>query len=361
MNRALGVLAFLAAAPAALAAQDQTANAIVGAEFRTVTFGNGYRTKSVSQLAVPIGITIPAGRRLTFDAGTYFVSARREDAAGAEATISGLTDLLLRGAFQIKPDVALFTVAVSVPTGQGSLDVAQDSVAREMSTDLLPFQVANFGTGLNVTTGLAFALPVGPWALGLAGSYRYAGSYEPFAGNATSLKPASEMRLRLGADRIVGQGRVSFGLTYSTFSNDEFGSNARSPGTRIIPQLSWSVPMGNNNLSFYAWDIYRNANEDPADSTIANQNTITVGAIYSLRMGRNVLRPQVEFRNAWAGPGGLHSNGKLFGVGLRYQANAGQRLAIIPGVRFDTGSRPVGATSYSFTGFSGSLTIRTNL
>lgn len=359
--RALRLSLATLALPAALAAQDTRSSFLVGAEFHTLTYASGTATKKITELAVPLGFTMPIGRRVTVDAGTYFVNAERQDSAGGSATISGLTDLVLRTAIQLKPDVAVFTLALNLPTGQGSLDAGQDSLARSVSSDLIPFQVANFGTGFNLTTGLAFAAPVGPWALGLAGSYRYNSSYEPFAGNNASLKPGGEIRLRVGADRLVGQGRFSFGVTYSTFSNDEFGSNSRSPGTRIIPQLSLSLPMGNNSLALYAWDVYRKVDENPADSSIANENTLTLGATYALRMGRNSLRPMVEFRSSMRGPGGLQSNGTLFGVGLRYVMNPGTRVSITPAVRFDTGSRPFGGSDFSFTGLTGSLTVRTTL
>ena len=152
---------------------------------------------------------------------------------------------------------------------------------------------------------------------------------------------------------------MSLGLTYSTFANDEFGSTARSPGKRIIPQASWSLPLGNNNLSLYAWDIYRNATEDPADPTIVDENTFTLGAMLSLRAGRNSLRPLVEFRRASAASGGPAGSGSLVGAGLRYVIGAG-RLSVIPGVRMDFGSRTTNGTSTSFTGFTGGLSIRTS-
>ncbi len=354
------VLLVLASLPASLRAQGESprAGALAGVEFRTVTYGTGYASKSASELAAPLGVTLPISRRITLDVGTYFFHAERKDSSGASTSVSGLADVVLRGAFQLKPDVAVLTVAVSVPSGQGTLSSSQDSVARAVATDLIPFPVTNFGTGVNVTTGLAFAAPVGPWALGLAGSYRYNGSYEPFENNPVSLKPGGEVRFRVGADRIVGQGRVSLGLTFSSFSNDEFGSSARSAGSRIIPQASWSLPVGNNNLAFYAWDIYRNVSASVADTSIA-RNTLAGGAVLALRMGRNTLRPQVEFRHAWNWSSG--SAGTLLGLGAHYSIAAGTRLTFVPGVRFDTGSLQHGTGTITFTGLSGSLTIRTSL
>lgn len=340
----------LAAIPASLAAQgDAHPGFLTGAEFRTVTYAAGLGLKSVSEFAVPIGATLPLGRRLTLDAGTYFVSATHKTESGESTSLSGLTDVILRGAFQLKPDVAVLTVALNLPTGNGTLDSFQVRIAKDAGGDLISYPVQNFGSGFNVTTGLALATPIGPWAVGLAGSYRYNGSYAPYAENDTlSLQPGGEMRVRIGADRIVGQGRVSLGLTYSTFSNDEFGSAAFSPGSRIIPQFSWSTPLGNNSLAIYGWDIYRNVK----DTNGVKENTLALGAILSLRTGRNTLRPLIEYRRAFEGP----SQGTLFGFGARYALAASDRLTLVPAVRMDVGH--VGTSSVSFTGFSAGMTIR---
>lgn len=357
----------LAALPAALAAQNTRARALVGAEFYSASFGAGIGTKSVSEFAVPLGMVVPVGQRLSFDVGTYFVNAQREDEAGGTASLSGLTDVVLRGGFQVIPDVVALTVSMNLPTGQASLDGDQLQVANATATDLIPFPVTSFGSGFNVTSGLAVAVPVGGWALGAAGSYRYNGEYQPLdtgltGGSATNLTPGAEFRLRLGLDRIVGQGRVSFGATYSTFSRDEFGADQINGGRRFITQASWSFPVGNSNVSLFAWDIARTA--DAADSTAttaalpeANENTLAVGAIASLQMGRNTLRPSLEFRRSWRGEPDLTGNGSLVSVGGRYFVQASDRFMVVPGLRFDVGS----ITGVSVTGFSFSLTVRANL
>ena len=361
MRRAAVTLTGLAFVPAILAAQvDVTRAGIVsGAEFRTVSFSTG-QTRRLSEFAVPIGFAAPLGRRVTFDIGTYFVSAQRKDDLGASATISGLTDVVVRTAIQLKPDVAVFTLSANLPTGKHELTNEQNTVAGNFATDLVPFPVSNFGSGMSVTSGLALAAPVGPWALGIAGSYRYNGSYTPFSDTSTTLKPGGEVRLRLGADRIVGQGRMSFGVTYSTFSNDEFGSAARKPGTRFIPQAAWSLPLGSggNSMSLYSWDVLRGA-----DNTVGSvsENTVALGAILAMRAGRNSLRPLLEVRHSWKDG---QNNGTLLGVGARYAITAGPRMSVTPGFRFDIGSQPLvpgSSTSANITGISASLTIRGSL
>ncbi|MFI5206536.1 MAG: hypothetical protein ACHQU8_03890 [Gemmatimonadales bacterium] len=340
-------------------------DALGGAEYRSVSFGSGLGIASLKELAVPLGLAIPMGSRLSLDAGTFFVSAQSQDGAGSSTTINGLTDVIVHGAYQIRPDVAVLTFSASVPTGHKTLSGQQQQIANAVATDLVPFPVTNFGSSFSVTTGLAYATPVGPWALGLAGSFRYASSYQPISDSGFStltIKPGAEMRLRLGADRIVGQGRLSLGVTYSTFSNDEIGSQSQSPGTRLIPQFTWSTPMGrNNSVVFYGWDVYRNVDESASVTGAVRQNTFALGASASLRSGANTLQPLFELRKGWQGPGGLHNAGTLVGLGLRYQMAAGERMTLTPGFRLDLGNLATSSGgSASVSGLSVSLTARTS-
>ncbi|MFI5280251.1 MAG: hypothetical protein ACHQU1_07135, partial [Gemmatimonadales bacterium] len=119
----------------------------------------------------------------------------------------------------------------------------------------------------------------------------------------------------------------------------------------------------NNSLVFYGWDVYRNVDENSQVNAGAKQNTVALGAMASLKSGaRNALRPQLELRQGWAGPGGLKNAGTLVGFGLRYQMAAGERMTVTPGLRLDVGSLTTGAgnPSASVTGLSFSLTARTS-
>ena len=349
------VLAALSLVPSLLSAQGAGGRPgiITGLEYRTLSYGSGGSLGKIDELAVPLGFSAPLGSRASFDVGTYFVRAKSDS-----TTISGLTDVVLRGAFQIKPDVAIFTLAVNVPSGKHALDPTQNVLAGQVATDLIQFPVSNFGTGFNVTTGLALAKPIGSWAMGLAGSFRYSGSYQPFVApnDTATLKPGGEVRVRLGADRLVGQGRLSLGFTYSTFSSDEYGGFSHSPGQRIIPQASWSFPVGRNSLALYAWDVLRHADSVGTFPKVS-ENTVSGGALLAIPVGRNSLRPQIEYRQT---TGGIQTNGKIFGAGVRYAIN-GPRVSFIPGFRYDFGSAPFGSSNVTLTGFSASLTVRSTL
>jgi hypothetical protein len=361
---ALG-LASLVLLPALLVAQPAQQGggvaALSGVEVRGLSFQSGLGIKSVTEVAVPFGVVWTASPRLSFDLGGRYASASRTDASGS-TTISGLTDIQVRGVYQIVRDIAVFTVAATLPTGTTKLTAAQLPVAGVIASDLLPFPVANFGSGFNVTTGLALAVPVAGWAIGVAGSYRQNGSYTPLADTSLSYKAGGEFRVRAGADRIVGQSRISVGFTYSSFGEDDFGSSPIfQSGRRYIGQASWSFPIGNVGLALYAWDLYRANGTLPIDGSMTDKrNVLALGGVASIRMGRSVLRPQLEYRAHTVGASQLSSAGKLFSIGTLLEMPLGQRLTLLPVARIDLGNivNPLTATAVSFTGWDLGLTLR---
>jgi hypothetical protein len=234
--------------------------------------------------------------------------------------------------------------------------------AGAVASELIPFPVQSFGTGANVTTGLAVAVPVAGWAVGLGGAYRFSGAYSPMATVDSTYKPGSELRFRVGADRVVGQGRVSLGFTYSTFSQDEFGgASIFQPGKRYISQASWSFPVGNLGLALYVWDLYRNGGTVLLSSSpTEKQNVLTAGVAASVQMGRSVLRPQLEFRKHTAGVDKLEAAGQLLSLSARLSMPLSEAFALTPAVRFDTGN-VVSGVAYGFTGWGLSVGIRATL
>jgi len=379
--RAARTLPFLTAAvlfPASLLAQAAPAGSTTGfggVEARGLSFQSGLGgLKSVTEIAVPFAVVWQASSRFTLDLGGRYASVSRKDSTGASVSISGLTDIQARGVYQIVPDLAVVTVSVNLPTGVTKLTAAQLPVANAIASDMIPFPVANFASGFNVTTGLALAVPVGGWALGLAGSYRANGSFTPISDTGaagSSYKAGGEFRVRLGADRIVGQGRLSLGFTYSSFGEDEFGNSPLfQSGKRFISQASWNFPIGNLGLALYAWDLYRAAGSVIVDTTSTEKrNVLAVGVVVSVQTGRSVLRPQVEFRNYSTGlclgavTSQLCAGGKLASLGARYQIPIGGRVSLLPLVRLDVGNvvNPTNGQAVSFTGWSLGLTLRTSM
>jgi len=358
-------LASLVLLPAQLvaqpAAQGGRVAALTGVETRGLSFQSGLGIKSVTEVAVPFGVVWTASPRLSFDLGGRYATANRTDSSGS-TSISGLTDIQARGVYQLVRDIAVFTVAATLPTGKTKLTAAQLPVAGVIASDLLPFPVANFGSGFNVTTGLALAVPVGGWAIGVAGSYRQNGSYTPLADTSLSYKAGGEFRVRAGADRIVGQSRISLGFTYSTFGEDDFGSSPIfQSGRRYIGQASWSFPIGNLGLVLYAWDLYRASGTVPISGSMTEKrNVLALGGLASVQVGRNMLRPQIEYRVHSIGVSQLSNAGRLFSLGALLQMPLGDRFTLLPVARFDAGNvvNPTSGSAVSFTGWDLGVSLR---
>lgn len=361
-GRAVGALAAAALLlPAALTAQAPRiggVSAYTGFESRGVSFSSGLGVKSVSEFTVPFAVLWSPTARLGVDLGGRYASASRTDTLGT-ATISGLTDIQARATYQLVPDVAVFTVAANLPTGKAQFTADQLLVASAIASDLLPYPVTNFSSGFNVTAGLALAVPVGGWALGVAGSYRMNSGFTPLADTTASYKSGGEYRVRVGADRIVGQTRLSFGFTYSGFGEDQFASSPIfQSGKRYISQASWSFPVGNLGFTVYAWDLYRAAGSQLFSGGLVTpkRNVFAVGAASSLQLGPSVLRPLLEFRSYTLGSSQLMTAGQLLTLGATYQLPLGQRFVLLPTARFNTGNENVLAADGNPTGATVGLT-----
>ena len=357
------VLALAAAGLPALASAQGTMGVRLqsGLEVRGVSFKAGLGIKDVSEFAVPFGAIWNASPRLGIDIGVRYASvSRTPEAGGSKETIAGPTDTQLRLAYQVIPDVMVLTVAANLPTGKTKLSADELVAAGVVASELIPFPVQSFGSGTNVTTGLAVAVPFAGWAFGVGGSIRVSTAYTPLATVDSTYKPGSELRFRVGADRVVGQGRVSLGFTYSSFADDEFGgARIFQPGRRYITQGTWSFPVGNLGLALYAWDLYRQPGTVVVGgSSTEKQNVLTVGAAASVQVGRNVLRPQLEYRVHSAGVSKLEAAGHLLSLSARYQLSLSERLALLPAVRFDTGNIVSSAATVGFTGWGLSVGLR---
>ena len=374
-RRVFPVLAAAALLPATLRGQAAgTTTEFAGVEARGLSFQSGLGLKSVTEIAVPFAAVWQANSRLSFDFGGRYASVSRKDSAGTSVSISGLTDIQARGVYQIVPDLAVLTLSLNLPTGVAKLTTDQLPVANVIASDLIPFPVANFASGFNITTGVALAVPVGGWALGLAGSYRASGNFTPISDTGAagaSYKAGGEFRVRLGADRIVGQSRISLGITFSSFGEDEFGNSPLfQSGRRFIPQASWSFPVGNVGLALYAWDLYRGAGSVVVNGTSTEKrNILALGAVASFQMGRSVMRPQIEYRDFATGlcqgavTTSFCSGGKLGSLGVRFQLPVGDRWALLPLVRVDLGNvvNPNTGQAVSFAGWDLGVTLRATM
>ncbi len=305
---------------AALAAPAAGAQSIFDSELRLAPQFVQYEIKSpsnekITELAIPVFVTIPFGSRFTFDVGTAYARARATTGS-AVSEINGLTDTQLRGNLTLGSDFVVITGGVNLPTGKSTVDLEQLTAAGRIGSDFLAFPISNMGTGLATTGGIAIARPIGNWNVGFGGAFRRSSSYEPFnvpGQTPLQFQPGNEVRARIGVDRGVRRGRLTLGVTYSAFGDDAAGSSVYHTGNRVIAQTILTQQFSTADVTLAAYNVFRApgsyASGDPAGrENIANA---FLGIGFPV-LGRYV-EPSVEVRHWYQViPGSTSGNATIF-------------------------------------------------
>ena len=367
MRTRLALLAVYAGATP-LAAQGSTAlytrwNALTGFAYQRYHFSDSVGTNgvtSVSQWSIPLVVVAPLGRQMSLDVTTHL--AHNEVSGATTQTFTGLTDTQLRLLYTLGRDRAVASLAVNLPTGKHSFSTSQFVVSSSMSSPYLSFPVSSLGTGFAVTGGLAYTVPTGGWNVGFAGSVRYVSSYRPFSDQLVTYTPGLEGRLRVGADRLIGQrARLLLGATYSTYSTDQFSgtgivSGWFNPGPRFIADVGYTYTWGRTTLGFGVWDFYRASGSNGGASADAKENVFNAELRVGHRLSpRFVLEPLVAFRQWSPGDirgGRLYTFGANARIGINDQFSATATARFGPGWVYDPTPGRSGKTDLTATGLS---------
>ncbi|HET7023696.1 MAG TPA: hypothetical protein VFI39_00645 [Gemmatimonadales bacterium] len=365
MRHAIGV-AILALAAAPLAAQGNAfysnPSATTGVQFRSYQFGAGAVYDKVSQFAIPIAVAIPVSPKLAIDIGTYYGSTTATPTGGAKQTLSGLTDAQIRGAY-VFSDALVATLVLNLPTGT-KFDSTEAQAAGASASNWLLFPINSFANGFSATAGVAGTRHLGSWNFGLALSGRLNSSFKPVSGDSLSYKPGFEGRARIGADRLIGQSRLTLGLTFSTYGDDAFGTGAGaqqrySPGKRFIGEASLTGPGLGGSVTGYVWDYFRAAGDTAGVSTGNRENILTAGLAHRIPLSTTTTLESVAEARILSQEGG--GSGILVGVGTGVRMRLSDRFNLVPNARVDLGNAkfPLGGSA-SVTGISASALLQYN-
>jgi hypothetical protein len=307
---------------------------------RTIRFEGLPILKRLRQTVIPVGAVIPAGR-LTIDIGSSWASSRMDRQDGTSHTVDAFTDTQVRAAFVMGRDAVVATALVNLPTGLSSASPNDYTVIGAVSPGILGFPVASYASGLSVTSGLAGAVQSGNWSFGLAGSLRVSSEFTPYAdaGGPITYKPGLEGRIRGGVDGLLGQSRLSVGVTYSTFGDDQFGQAGTfrgeyRPGPRWVAEAAFLAPVGASTLSLAAWNFRRSAGDTTGVSARNRENLSGAEAMMSIPLTPWLaLEPLTggRFSNPQAG------SARLVGVGTGFRIQLGSSASLSPVIRFDRG------------------------
>jgi hypothetical protein len=355
----------LAAAPTLHAQSIMDTGARLAPQYNSYEFKSPSNTK-ISEFALPLFVLVPITSAFSIDVGTAFAQSRVDQTnlsgVTTRSTVSGLTDTQVRANYTIGNDFVVLTAGVNLPTGQSTVTSREQLAAGLIGSDFLAFPISNMGSGLGGTGGIAFARPIGQWNVGIGASMRKAAEYEPFdaaGGPALHYRPGDEYRIRGGLDRAFGTGRMSLGVTYSTFGDDNLAGSIYNTGNRWLSQGAINNTFGPGELTLAGWDLFRARGTLADGSTLAQENIANASLAYGINVGSAIIEPNVEGRS-WAQAGGIPTS-MMATVGLRSQATVGG-FSVLPSVGYSFGkiaSQRAGAnTTADLTGLHAMLAIR---
>ncbi len=281
-----------------------------GIDFLGYSFDAGLGADAAQLLMVPVAVRIPMTNTLTLDFFSAWAEGRVER-DNTTLTLSGPIDTSIKASYQATP-WALVSLGANIPTGDPTHTGEEAIVASVLSTDLLGFREATWGTGFAFTSSVATATSAGGFGLGIAGAYAVRSEFEPSADD-TALKyePGSEARVRVGLDRNFGNSTFTAGATFINYSDDKAnGTNLFKAGNRIRFDATYAFRAGAGIWTIYGADLIRengdltlNIVDDLGQSVgdtlvaTAKQNLIVGGIMGTIGLGGGfVFRPHIDYK-----------------------------------------------------------------
>jgi hypothetical protein len=281
----------------------------VSSSYMGYSFDSGLGADAAQLLLVPVAMRFKAGSSLTLDIYSAWAQGKVER-EGTEFSLQGVVDTRVKLSLAFGP-WAMLSVGVAVPTGNASHNSEEAVVASVLSTDLLGFREATWGTGFSVTPALATAVRAGGFGIGLAAAYAARSEFEPSADLDLTYQPGNESRLRLGIDRNFGNTTLTMGVTVMKYEQDlADGRNLFQAGNRMRADVTYAFRAGAGVWTIYAADLWREngdltlsivdeLNTIVGDTTVATamQNLLVGGIMGSIGVGGSyVFRPHIDFK-----------------------------------------------------------------
>jgi hypothetical protein len=156
-------------------------------------------------------------------------------------------------------------------------------------------------------------------------------------GQSFRYQPGNEVRLRLGVDRPVGEGRLAVGATYAAFGRDDAGGSAYNTGDRVIALGELTGRLGEHDYTVAAYNVFRAPGNYASGDRAGRENVANLFLSLGVHTLGTIVEPSFELRH-WlqnvyevgdaTGPARSQSS-RLATLGLRARIDAG-RFEVFP-------------------------------
>ncbi|GMR11885.1 MAG: hypothetical protein BMS9Abin29_0070 [Gemmatimonadota bacterium] len=358
----------------ALEAQGVQQSLGVSVNFQGLSFDDALGIDVANLLLVPIAYRFSVNEKFSADVYAAWAEGRVER-GNQTFVLNGAVDTRVRLSFQASP-WAVLTVGAALPTGNATHNTEEAVVASVLSSDLLGFNEATWGTGLAITTGMATVHRIGSWGVGLGASYRLADDFAPSADTAFSYSPGNESRIRLALDRNVGEtGKFTGGVMFQTFQSDQLdGRNLFQAGDRVRVDASYAFRAGSSTWNLFVANLWRTDGDlslqliDDTGTVLGDsilstgsQNLFMAGIGGAVPVGSTVyIHPMVDVRIQDRNDDGFGAgSGWILRGGLNLPLRLFRAFDLFPRVRGLFGQlKAEGGASEGFWGVETGATIR---
>lgn len=346
--------------------------------FREPVSQDSLAVKRVSQLAFPLSGTVGLGR-FSLDLHAAYAIGQAGLADGRTLDITGLTDVQLRSVTRFLDDRLIVLLGANLPTGPTNLWGEALDAYRILASPGLAMPVPALGAGLGGIAGLVYAWQAGGWGLAVGSSFEVRGNYAPVEAQLAGLSvpadlnPGNLARVTLGADRLLGDNRISV-LLSGELSGDALASVAAEGASptvsryRLGPVIAGQIELelaarGYRRMAFVVVDSYRSRYEATAgDRVVGSSGNLLVLAFDMVKgrpqgLGLSVqasgrfdtgLEIDNTITTAAASTGGIR-------VGLPFRSRA---FLLEPFVEVRAGRIDTGPESTRMVGYAGGVSVQ---
>ncbi len=326
------------------------------------TLDDGTDEVKLDQFAVPVSGLIPLKENLEMK---FFIANVSNDLnlPTNDYSLNGFGDLRVQLSQALSDDRLLLSVGGNIPSGKTKLDLNKEwPVVEYLSENYiqLPIRRLGEGPGFNVLAGGALAS--GNLRYGMTAMYQFYGKYTPYDGGG-KYNPGDMFSLSADAQRIWGNGSLSFNAIFSTYTTDKLdGKKVFDQSNQLDLRLSGLRKTERIDFSGMMQYVIRGRNTRyDSSEVIYDQLKIygnefgAYGAVTFIASPSLSVSPSVEMHFI---SGNEYDFGKsnFFGFGGDFTYRFSEALDALVGIRYFTGNANDSAIDLSGYQFSAGFT-----
>jgi|GEM_PF-2661246 len=307
----------------------------------TLKTDDGTAEKSISQFVIPAITTIALAPATDLVVSLGGGASSLELENGSNLNLNGPTDGTAQVFHHFADNHALVHAGLSIPSGKTELDTLDErSVAVLLGNPVLGFPLREYGRGLDLSMGAAYAKSLGRGVvLGFGGGLIKHGAYTIYEGDKEYL-PGLETSISIGLDGVLAKPRgtlLRLDATYRFFSTDEYDeASVFTQGDQMVLQSRTKTHSDRYRIDTFGRVIIQAKNvrheNGPGDNTkeieASSGTQIFLSAIGQKRISDDIWIGLLGEWNQFSGSDMDGLNGSAFGVGPTLTKQMGSTLSV---------------------------------